>query len=331
MALPTALTARLGIALPVVQAPMGGAAGPALAAAVCEAGALGMLPLSWTPPDGMRALIRATRALTQRPFGVNLVIEQPQHDRLAVVLAEGVRIVSFFWGDPAPYVAPVHAAGGLVMHTVASAAEARRSVAAGVDVIVAQGWEAGGHVWGEVSTLALVPAVVDAVAPVPVVAAGGIADGRGLAAVLALGAAGAWVGTRLLASAESEAHPRYRELLVASAEDATVHTRLFDLGWPDAAHRVLRNATYDLWDKAGRPASGRRPGEGEPLGRTADGQPIPRYSDETPHASFQGDVDAMCLYCGQGVGLVRDVRPAGAIVRDMVAEAGAVLARLARA
>jgi NAD(P)H-dependent flavin oxidoreductase YrpB (nitropropane dioxygenase family) len=169
------------------------------------------------------------------------------------------------------------------------------------------------------------------VGAVPVIAAGGIADGRGLAAVLALGAAGAWVGTRLLASAESEAHPRYRELLVASGEDATVHTKLFDLNWPDAAHRALRNATYDGWEKAGRPASGRRPGEGETVGHAADGQPILRYSDETPHATFRGDIDAMCLYCGQGVGLVRDVRPAGAIVQGMVAEAEAVLARLAHA
>lgn len=330
MTLPTALTARLGIALPIVQAPMGGAVGPKLAAAVAEAGGLGMLALAWTEPAAMREEIRALRALTRRPFGVNLVLDRLQDERLGAALEEGVRIVSLFWGDPAPYVARVHEAGGIVLHTVASAAEARRSVAAGVDVIVAQGWEAGGHVWSEVSTLALVPAVVDAVAPVPVIAAGGIADGRGLAAVLALGASGAWVGTRLLASVESDAHPRYRALLVAAAEDATVHTKLFDLSWPDAAHRVLRNATYDGWDRAGRPPTGHRPGEGGAVGQWSDGRPMLRYSDQTPHTDVSGDVDAMCLYCGQGVGLVRDVRPAGAIVRDMAAEAEAILAKLGR-
>lgn len=326
----TALCERLGIDLPIVQAPMGGAVGPDIAVAAAEAGGLGMLALAWSSPDAVRAAIRATKRRTERPFGVNLVLDAPQDERLAIVLDEGVRIVSLFWGDPSPYIARIHDRGGLVMHTVASAAEAKRSVAAGADVIVAQGWEAGGHVWGEVATLALVPAVVDAVAPVPVIAAGGIADGRGLAAVLALGASAAWIGTRFLATVEAESHPRYRELLLAAAETATVHTELFDIGWPDAPHRVLRNATYDAWVAAGRPSAGGRPGEGEAIGRYPDGRPILRYDVESPKANTRGDLDAMCLYAGQGVGLVRDVRPAGDVVRSIAAEAAAVLARLGR-
>src|SRR5205823_13579762 len=128
------------------------------------------------------------------PFGVNLILEWDQRERVEACLAAGARIVSFFWGDPGAYVETVHEAGGFVAHTVATAKEARRAVDQGVDVVVAQGVEAGGHVWGEVTTTVLVPDVVDAVDPVPVVAAGGIADGRGLAAALALGAAGAWMG-----------------------------------------------------------------------------------------------------------------------------------------
>ena len=139
MVLRTPLCQRLGIAAPIVLAPMGGAVGPATAAAVAEAGGLGMLGLSWTSPDGMRADLRATKALTDRPIGVNLVLDADQSERLAVALDEGVRIVSFFWGDPAAYVAACHRRGALVLHTVGSAAEARRSVAAGVDVVVAQG------------------------------------------------------------------------------------------------------------------------------------------------------------------------------------------------
>src|SRR5919106_4920563 len=183
----TAFCRLVGIDLPIVQAPVGGITTPALAAAVSEAGGLGMLSITWRDPNTLRALLRDTRARTAKPFAVNLVLEWDPAERLAIALEERVRIVSFFWGDPAPWVEQIHAAGGIVLHTVASAAEACQAVNAGVDVIVAQGWEAGGHVRGEVSTLALLPQVVDAVVPIPVVAAGGIGDGRGLVAVLALG------------------------------------------------------------------------------------------------------------------------------------------------
>ena len=145
-----------------------------------------------------------------------------------------MRIVSFMWGDPSGYIEPVHAAGGVVMHTVGSAGEARRAVASGVDVVVAQGWEAGGHVWGTVATLPLVPAVVDAVAPVPVIAAGGIGDARGVAAVLALGAQAAWLGTRFLLAEEMPVHEDYRRRLIAAAEtDPQWYPNLYDVGLPD--------------------------------------------------------------------------------------------------
>ncbi|HJQ84705.1 MAG TPA: nitronate monooxygenase, partial [Candidatus Binatia bacterium] len=193
--LTTSLCARLGIDVPIVQAPMGTLAVPALAAAVSNAGALGMLGVTWLELDLVRAFIRETRTLTTRPFGVNLVLAWPQEERLAICLEEGARIVSLTWGDPAPYVRAVHGAGALLVQTVGSAEEARRAVAAGAHVVVAQGWEAGGHVIGQVATMPLVPRVVDAVRPVPVVAAGGIADGRGVAAALMLGAEAAWLGT----------------------------------------------------------------------------------------------------------------------------------------
>ena len=134
------------------------------------------------------------------------------HAKLAAALEEGERIVSRFWGDPAPYADTIHKSGALLLQTVGSVDEARRALHAGADVLVAQGWEAGGHVRGESTTLALVPAVVDVAGEVPVVAAGGIADGRGLAAALALGAAGAMIGTRFLAAEDADTHRRYREL-----------------------------------------------------------------------------------------------------------------------
>src|SRR5436189_3648759 len=235
----TALCTRLGIEFPIIQAPMGGAVGPALAAAVSNAGGLGMLVLWRADPDMMRKQIRDTRALTTRPFGVNLNLEFPQEERLDVCLEEKVPVVSFFWRDPSSLVSRAKQAGAIVLHTIGSVEDARRAVDYGVDVVVAQGWEAGGHVRGTVATLPLVPAVVDAVAPVPVVAAGGIADGRGLAAALALGAAGAWIGTRFLASEEAAIHPHYRQRILQANEADTIYLdNLFDIRWPNAPHRT---------------------------------------------------------------------------------------------
>jgi nitronate monooxygenase len=323
----TAFTRLLGIDVPIVQAPIGGLTTPALAAAVSNAGGLGTLSVTWRDPDHLRELLSETRRLTDRPFGVNLVLEWPPDERLAICLAAGVRFVSFFWGDPSPYIKRVHAAGALAGLTVGSAEEARRAVEAGVDVVVAQGWEAGGHVWGKVASLPLVPGVVDAVAPVPVVAAGGIADGRGLAAVLALGAAGAWLGTRFLLSEEAAIHPLYRERIGVARESDTIHTELFDGGWPGAPLRTLRNRTVATWEAAGFPPHGARPGEGEIVGYNELGEPVPRYSSSAPTAGATGEIEAMVLYAGQGVGLVHRTQPAGEIVREIADEAARVLER----
>jgi nitronate monooxygenase len=313
----TPLCDLLGIEHPIVQAPMGGPAVPQLAAAVSNAGALGTLALSWSEDAG--AVVRELHELTTRPFGGNFGLQLDQHERLDSVLQAGLRIVSLFWGDPSAYVERIHDAGALVLHTVGSAEEARRAVAAGVDVVVAQGWEAGGHVWGQVGTLALVPAVVDAVAPTPVIAAGGIGDGRGVAAVFALGAQGAWVGTRFLMAAEAPVHERYRERLIEADEtDALWFADLFDGGWPSAPHRALRNATIDDWEAAGRPAAGSRPGEGDQVATRPDGSGIPRYASLTPVEGLDGDIDAMSLWAGQSVALARRVQPAAEIVAELV-------------
>jgi NAD(P)H-dependent flavin oxidoreductase YrpB (nitropropane dioxygenase family) len=316
----------LGLPLPVVQAPIGGLATPEVAAAASDAGALGMLAMTWAEPDDIDAKLRRMRELTDRPFGVNLILRTEQEERLRRCLDGGVRLFSFFWGDPAPLIPIAHRGGALVMHTVGSAAEARRVVDAGVDIVVAQGWEAGGHVWGEVATLPLVPAVVDAVGGgIPVVAAGGIADGRGLAAVLALGASAGWLGTRFAASLEAQAHPRYRELLLEAAETSTYHGTVFDVGWPDAPHRTLRNRTVDAWLEAGAPPSGLRPGEGESLATDAAGDPVVRYQSTSPRAELRGDIDALSLWAGQSVGLVHEILPVREIVERIAAEAADIL------
>jgi NAD(P)H-dependent flavin oxidoreductase YrpB (nitropropane dioxygenase family) len=316
---------RLGLTAPVVQAPVGSATTPELAAAVSNAGGLGMLALTWTPPGSVRERIRAARALTDRPFGVNVVLEWDQHERVRVCAEESVAVVSTFWGDPRPYVETIHAGGALHLHTVGSAEEARRAVEAGVDVVVAQGWEAGGRVRGEVAALPLVPAVVDAVRPVPVIAAGGVADGRGLAAVLVLGADAAWVGTRFLLAQEASVHDEWRRRIRDATETSTLYATVFDGGWPDSPHRALRNSTVEAWETAGRPAAPRRPGEGDVVAYAPDGTCLYRYGAGIPVRGATGDVEALAHYAGQSAGIVRHVRPAAAIVDELVTGAGEAL------
>jgi nitronate monooxygenase len=304
----------LGIEHPIVQAPM--AAIPGLAAAVSNAGALGMVTLTWSDDAG--AVVRETAALTARPFGGNLILADDQHRRLDQALEAGLRIVSFMWGDSASYIKRVHDAGGVAMHTVGTAEEARRAVASGADIIVAQGWEAGGHVWGTVATLPLVPAVVDAVAPVPVIAAGGIGDGRGVAAVLALGAQAAWLGTRFLMAQEMPIHEDYRRRLIAATEtDARLYPNLYEVGWPDSPHSALRNSTADAWEAAGRPPLAQRPGRGDVIAHFASGEAIVRYEPAPPMTGTTGDIEALSMWAGQDVALARQAQPAADIVAEL--------------
>jgi nitronate monooxygenase len=305
----------LGIEQPIVQAPM--SALPLLAAAVSNAGALGMLALTWSDPAGDP--VHETAALTDRPFGGNLIIDSDQHRRLDEALEAGLKIVSLMWGDPAEYVQKVHDAGALLMQTVGSAEEARRAVGNGVDVIVAQGWEAGGHVCSGIATLPLVPAVVDAVAPVPVIAAGGIGDARGVAAVFALGAQAAWLGTRFLLADEMPLHDEYRHRVKEAVEtDAEWYPDLYSVGWPNAPHRALRNSTSEMWEAAGRPPLGRRPGEGEVIAHFPSGEEIVRYEPGAPMVGTTGDIDALSLWAGQGVALIKEQRSVADIVAELV-------------
>jgi nitronate monooxygenase len=300
--------------VPVMQAPVGPAATPELAAAVSEAGGLGSLGASWTEPALLREQVREIRRRTDRPFVVNLVLAFDQEERLELLCEEGVPIVSFSWGVHARLVERAHAGGCLVVAQAGSAAEGRAAVEAGADALIAQGVEAGGHVQGETPLPDLVAGLRGGV---PVVAAGGIADANGLRRALAAGAAGVVMGTRFLATPEADIHPGYAERLVAAGPDDTVLTHLFDGGWPGAAHRVLSNSTYEEWEAAGSPEPGERPNEGEVVAET-DGVPIARYAADEPRRSTTGEIEAMCLYAGRGVGAITSVEPAAEIVARMV-------------
>src|SRR6056297_473011 len=322
----TVFCRKFGVEHPIVLAPMGRVGPPELVAAVSNAGGLGLAPLWTDAPDTMRSEIRRIKELTDKPFGVNLNMDFRNEEQLDVCLEEGVEILSLFWGDTGNFVERAKAGGTKVIITASTAASAREAVDLGADAICAQGWEAGGHVEGKVSTMALVPAVVDAVGEVPVIAAGGIADGRGLAAAIALGASAVWIGTRFLAAEEAPVHPVYLQRLLAASEVDTDHyDDLYDLVWPNAPHRALKNSTSEMWEAAGKPPLGERPREGDVLARRPDGVEIPRYASAVAFAALEGEIEPLPLWSGQGVGLVNKVQPAAEIVQEIVKQAKAIV------
>jgi nitronate monooxygenase len=315
MMLFTPLCSLLGIDHPILNAPMSGTATAELAAAVSLAGGFGMLGgTSPGGPDWLRDQIRAVRARTDRPFGVGFISSFPEVDNLVeVALEERVAAINHSFADPTPYVAPAHARGVRVFVQVQTVAQAIRAAKAGADVIVAQGTEAGGHT-GQSGTLAFLPTVVDAVGDIPVVAAGGIADGRGLAAVLLLGASGGWLGTRFVASEEwSGGASEQRAVLAASADD-TVRTSIYDQlrGRPfpaGIADRVLRNTFNSTWE-----------------GRTSEIETRqPELRRELEEAARRNDTSVVDVSAGVAVGLISSLEPAGDIVRRIVEETERVL------
>jgi len=311
----TRLCDLLAIEYPILNAPMSGTATADLAAAVSATGGFGMIGgTSPGGPDWLRAQIRAARARTERPFGVGFISSFASVDDLVqVALDERVAAINHSFADPTPYVAAAHASSVKVFAQVQTVAQAQVAARAGVDVIIAQGTEAGGHT-GSTGTLALVPAVVDAAGDIPVVAAGGIADGRGLAAVLLLGAAGAWLGTRFVASQEWGGRQWEQAAVVAATADDTVRTSVYDLireaAFPEGiADRVLRNSFVDTWQD-----------------RDADLRAQQsELRQQLAEAAQHGDAGVVDISAGVASGIIHAVEPAGAIVRRIVREAEQLL------
>ncbi|HEV2787210.1 MAG TPA: nitronate monooxygenase, partial [Solirubrobacteraceae bacterium] len=252
MALRSAFTELLGIEVPILQAAIWPATSPQLVAAVGEAGAIGSVGAVFAGADALLAQIERVRELSDRPFVVNHVVPNLDEDAFAATLEARPEAISFALGEPGELVARAHEAGIKVIHQIHTLGQALTAAELGIDVFIAQGSEAGGQGMTEgVSTMALVPQVVDAVAPVPVLAAGGVADGRGLAAALALGAAGANVGTRFLASAEAGAPESWKERIVAARSEDCVRFEAWGAIMPargyDVVPRVIRTDFVAEW------------------------------------------------------------------------------------
>lgn len=331
--LKTQLCRDFGIDVPILNAGMGGGvANASLAAAVSNAGGLGVLGMGGLPAAVIRDEIRKLRSLTAKPFGVNIILALLEEGQIESCLDEKVPVLILFWGDPRPFVAMTRRTGTKLVLQCGSVDEAKAAADAGVDAVMIQGVEAGGHVKGTTALSIALPAAVEAVKPLPVIAAGGVADGRGLAAALELGAQAVSIGTRFLCSNESSALRAYKERIVRAKAEDTVHTLLFDVGWPNAAHRVLRNKAYDEWEAAGSPPTGRRPGEGVifgAMGVAGTRVEMPRYHIFMPLEGFEGDMEYAALYSGQSCTLVNDIKPAAEIMRDLVQGAEAALQKSA--
>ena len=312
--------ARFGLRVPIVQAPTGSIAGPELATAICNAGAMGALALTWTTPTDAVSSIRQIVSATGGPFQVNFALHFPPN-ALSAALEAGVRVVTFSWGDASEYITRCQAANAAVGVQVTSAEGAKRAIGSGADFVICQGVEAGGHVQSTTGRNDLLPRVLEAAEGVPVLAAGGLATGADIANVLRMGASAAILGTRFVATIESRAHDEYKLALIASGPDSTALTVCFEGGWPYAAHRVLRNETLERWEAAGSPPVGRRPSESDIVGYTATGEAILRYEDTAPRVGMTGQVGAMCLYAGTGSASIGDVPPAGELVARLWREA----------
>lgn len=305
----TALTRMFGLRHPIVLAPMGAVSGGRLAATVSNAGGLGLVGGGYGDPAWLRTELELVKSATQRPWGVGLITWaiEPAVLELALSFRPAAFMLSF--GDPRPWAPAIKAAGCLLICQVQAVADARVAKDAGADIVVAQGTEAGGH-GAQRATLPLVPAVVDAVAPLPALAAGGIVDGRGLAAALTLGAHGALIGTRFYASTEALAHPTAKARIVAAHGDDTVRTGVFDIvrgyAWPAPyTGRALTNGFVRRWH-----------GREDALRDTLEGE---RASFRA--AAVAGDFDTAMVWAGEGIDLIGDVPSAGALVERISADA----------
>ena len=304
----TAFTDLVGCSVPIQQAGMGGVATPELAAAVADAGALGMVNMTMVPADDVAVALDALIKATTGTVGMNFLM--PFLDVAAVeAAATRVRVVEFFYAEPdSALVARVHEGGALAAWQVGSRSEAQRAADAGCDFIAAQGTEAGGHVRGEISLLPLLDAVLDAV-EVPVVAAGGIGTARAMAASLAAGAGAVRIGTRFVATHEANAHPAYVEALARAQAAETVLTTAFSVMWPDAPHRVLRSCV-----EAAEALDGDIAGE---MSMGAVRMPLPKFAVPCPTREMTGTIGAMALYAGESVGAVTGVQSAAQVVREL--------------
>ena len=311
-----ALMSLFNLKYPIFQAPHGRATCPELAIAVANAGAMGALASLESPDDARNAVLKV-RAATKGSFAVNYLLWRGTAS-LSAALDAGAPIVQFSWGMPTKdVVSAVRAAGAKLGMQVTSAGSARAALDLGADYLVCQGTEAGGHVQANRGLYEALPDVLKEARQTPVVASGGLGNGQGIRKALLAGASAAMLGTRFVATVESNAHPDYKHAITSAHSKDTVLTVCFQEGWPNATHRALRNTTFVEWDSAGCPPVGKRPGEGDVLATRNDGSRILRYFAISPDRAMEGRVSECALFAGLGVDFIKDLPTAGELVERL--------------
>lgn len=328
----TRLSEKFKLMVPIINAGMAFVAGPELAAAVANAGGLGMLGGAMVPAEGLRMMIGATRSMTGKNFGVDLIGEFIDDSHIQVLIEEKVALAVFFWSVPsAAQVKQLKRGGVAFWMQVGTVMEAKAAAELGAEAIIVQGSEAGGHNRSEGTLGTLFPAVRDAVPGLPLIAAGGISDGASMAAALLRGADAVWCGTRFLASKEADAHEGYKQLVLKAKSGGTVITTVFGPEWPGQPLRALVNKAVRI--SAGREDEALAEARGQTIGTTVLGgqsMPVPSYSAILPTRAFDADLEWACLTAGEAAANIQSIESAADIIRNMMVDAEAAIARLKR-
>ena len=326
----TRITKSLKLKAPIINAGMAFVAGPELAAAVANAGGLGLLGGAMVPPPGLGQMIDATRTMTARNFGVDLIGEFIEDQHISVLIEKKVAVALFFWSPPsAGQVRELKKGGVAFWMQIGTVQEAKEALELGAEAIVVQGSEAGGHNRSQGTLSTLFASVRDVVPNIPLIAAGGISDGASMAAAMLRGADAVLCGTRFLASKEADAHSDYKQRVLKAKAGDTALTKVFGPEWPGQPLRALKNEAVRV--SAGREEEALAQAQGQTIGTTVLGgqsMPVPRYSAILPTRAFDADLEWACLTAGESAANIRTVESAADIIKTMMAEAKAALARL---
>ncbi|MGR3219714.1 MAG: NAD(P)H-dependent flavin oxidoreductase [Candidatus Anammoxibacter sp.] len=312
----TAVCDKLNIKHPIVLGGMALATSPSMVAAVSEAGGLGILGVTALSAEEIHKNVESIKLITDKPFGINYLLFKIDDDIFCDTIKDKIPVVSLAWARPdqdlRAYFNKAHDVGSIVMYMVGDVSESVRAVDAGADIIVAQGTEGGGHV-RSMATFTLLPMVVDAVKPCHVLAAGGIADGRGLVAALALGAEGVLMGTRFLATKEAPIHTSYKEAIVESTGNDTILSHIPDLisqtTWPGGSARTLQNDFIEYWR-----------GREDSISKNAK-----EINKESLMARKEGDIGKTSILVGQNAGLIDSIMTVNDVIVRMVEQAGTII------
>ncbi|MCK5441451.1 MAG: nitronate monooxygenase [Maribacter sp.] len=300
------LTALLKIKYPIIQAPTGGVVSSELTAAVSNSGGLGAIPVTWTKGDALIKKIKDVQFRTNFPFFCNYVLDM-EPKTLGIILKAGVKIIQFSWGMPKEKeIKLIKSYDAIMGIQVCDASSAKMAIKLGADYLVCQGMEAGGHVQGSRPLAKALERVLQVSGDIPVVVSGGIATGHKMREYMQMGAAGVIMGSRFVATLESSAHQDYKDSLVKATADDTVYTVCMSKNWPNATHRIIRNTTFDMWEEAGNPPEGQKPGEDDIIAIASDFK-VKRYEPNAPNKNYKGDIEAMANYAGEGVDDIDDI------------------------